>query len=317
MQRSPVGRCGALARQWLPNLSEVPYEAPRLRIMHLNTLADCLAKSAPVLSNNRGFRCEPAALQWGHRSALLRQELLKHDCDIISLCEVDHFEDFFEPELSREGYVGTFKRKRSPAKDGVAIFWREQRLEEGLRRAVYLEHGGNRRTKGQQVALLQRLRLTFGPTGPAKSIVVCATHLRASADDAHRMRQASEVVSALAGFSRGDPQVVLADVNSCAPLEAPFAGPPSGAFDYFAACGYRCAYRSVGHRLPSFTTWAGWASGDFRAVCDHIFVKGPVEVMAVLDVPDSATFEAEFPERLPNGYFPSDHMSLVVDLGFP
>jgi len=286
--------------------------------MHFNALADCLARSAPILSNKRGFRCEPAALQWDRRSALLRQELLKHDCDIISLCEIDHFEDFFEPELSRESYVGTFKRKRSPAKDGVAIFWRCQHLEEGLRRAVYLEHGGNRRTPGQQVALLQRLRLTSGPTtGLGKSIVVCATHLRASADDAHRMQQAAGVVSALTDFSRGDPQIILADVNSCAPLEAAFAGPPSGAFDYFSACGYRCAYRSIGHGLPSFTTWAGWASGDFRAVCDHIFVKGAVEVMAVLDVPDSATFAAEFPERLPNDYFPSDHISLVVDLVFP
>ena len=40
------------------------------------------------------------------------EELLQYDADILGLCEVDHFDDFFEPELGAAGFHGTFKRKR-------------------------------------------------------------------------------------------------------------------------------------------------------------------------------------------------------------
>lgn len=299
--------------------------------MHFNTLADCLARSAPAFSRKRGFRCDAEALAWGYRSKLLERELLRHQCDVIGLCEVDQYEEFFEPALEQQGYKGTFRRKRSPARDGVAIFWRAGRLAEGLRRAVFLEQG-IRRSKAAQVALLQRLSLE-GDAGCAasnhRSLVVCSTHLRAHAGHHElRMQQAAEVVTALTDFARtGEAQVVFADVNSDA-AAAELGGSTESVLEYFHACGYRCAYRSLqgqqpraaapashgGHRLPAYTTWAGWASGDFRAVCDHIFVSKDIHVVAALDVPAPEVLEVPFPERLPNYEWPSDHMSLVVDV---
>lgn len=321
--------------------------------MQFNTLADCLAKSAPVLGPRRGFRCRPEALKWEHRKPLLQRELLRYSCDIIGACEVDRYEDL-EPALARAGYLGAFRRKRSPAKDGVAVFWRGGGggLEEALRRGVFL---GPPRSPGAQVALLQRLRLppeaaptTASALAPApgqqrggeegaaeatggrpgsRSIVVCATHFRASADDAFRMQQAAEVVTALSDFSRGDEQILLADVNSAAPRNGEMGGAATTVFEYLHACGYRCAYRSIGQHLhgkktssvpldgfPRYTTWAGWATGDFRGVCDHIFVSSGIYVAGVLDVPTDEPFATAFPERLPNDEFPSDHMSLVADL---
>jgi len=146
--------------------------------------------------------------------------------------------------------------------------------------------------------------------------VVCAVHLRASADDAYRMQQASLAVEALADFGRGDAQIVLADVNSQAPPgTAAAGGTASTVFEYFLACGYRCAYRSVGEALPGYTTWAGWSQGDYQAVCDHIFVSGPgIHVASVLGMPQPGALATAFPERLPNSVYPSDHMSLVADL---
>ncbi|CAE8740811.1 unnamed protein product [Polarella glacialis] len=131
-----------------------------------------------------------------------------------------------------------------------------------------------------------------------------------------RMQQASEVVSALSDFARGDEQIVLADVNSFATLNSATGGNATNVYDYFTACGYRCAYRAVGKdsNIPSYTTWAGWASGDFRATCDHIFVSKGIHVSAVLDVPSSESLADAFPERLPNRAYPSDHMSLIADL---
>eukprot|EP00930_Biecheleria_cincta_P037466 TRINITY_DN25718_c0_g1_i1.p1 TRINITY_DN25718_c0_g1~~TRINITY_DN25718_c0_g1_i1.p1 ORF type:complete len:232 (-),score=24.51 TRINITY_DN25718_c0_g1_i1:331-954(-) len=118
------------------------------------------------------------------------------------------------------------------------------------------------------------------------------------------MQQASEVVSALSDFARGDEQIVLADVNSTA-SGVHSGGDASNVYEYFAACGYRCAYRAVGQAarispdvLPRYTTWAGWASGDYLATCDHIFVSKGIHVSAVLDVPELEKVAAAFPERL-------------------
>ena len=177
---------------------------------------------------------------------------------------------------------------------------------------------GRHRTKGAQVAVLQRLWPRDRLSG--KGIVVCVAHLRASADDGFRMQQASSLMSALKDFSRDDEQVILADVNSIQGADTNEAE-IMNVYDYFSACGLRCVYTSIGRqhgcRIPSYTTWAGWASGDFKATCDHIFVSQGVHAKAVLDVPNAEDLERGFPERLPNALFPSDHMSLVADLVIP
>ena len=82
-----------------------------------------------------------------------------------------------------------------------------------------------RKTPGVQVALLKRWRSRFISRGDSnlasesksvggESIVVCTTHFRASADDHFRMQQASGVVKALHDFSRDEPQIIMADLNS-------------------------------------------------------------------------------------------------------
>jgi len=38
--------------------------------------------------------------------------------------------------------------------------------------------------------------------------------------------------------------------------------------------------QSGGLRCPHYTTWAGWASGDFMACCDHIFISKGIDVSA-------------------------------------
>ena len=177
---------------------------------------------------------------------------------------------------------------------------------------------GRQRTKAAQVAVLQRLWPKDRQSG--KGVVVCAAHLRSSADDGFRVQQTSELVSALQSFSRDDEQIIMADVNSMQ------AGDNSAVeirnvYDYFLACGFQCAYTRIGlqHglKIPSYTTWAGWATGDFKATCDHIFVSSGVQIQAVLDVPDAEELSRVFLERLPNSAFPSDHMTLIADLIIP
>lgn len=193
----------------------------------------------------------------------------------------------------------------------------EQTSSTKVRRTIFLEYG-RQRTKAAQVAVLQRLWPRDRQTG--KGVVVCAVHLRASSDDGFRVQQASALVSALQDFSRGDEQIILADVNS-KQMMGSSRTEIANVFDYFAACGFKCAYTDLrlqhGHSSPKYTTWAGWASGDFKATCDHIFVSKGLHAQAVLDVPDADELAEKFPERLPNEFFPSDHLSLIADLVIP
>jgi len=65
------------------------------------------------------------------------------------------------------------------------------------------------------------------------------------------------------------------------------ASPATGnVYSYFTSCGYRCAYQTMAakaaaQRYSHYTTWAGWASGDFMSCCDHIFISQGVDVEAV------------------------------------
>ena len=80
--------------------------------------------------------------------------------DVVSLNEVDEyaqFADFFAPY----GYEGVYAKKRSPAKDGVAIFWKCAKLEPaGCERAIWFETYSTtvKREQCAQVALRQDLR---------------------------------------------------------------------------------------------------------------------------------------------------------------
>ncbi|CAK9085185.1 Nocturnin (Carbon catabolite repression 4-like protein) [Durusdinium trenchii] len=275
-----------------------------------NILADCLAKSAPLLSLKKGFRCDPEHLKWERRRTQFKQELEAYQPDLFGLCEVDRFEDL-QADFAQLGFQGTFKRKRSPAKDGVAAFWRRGTLDEGLRRSIFLEYG-RQRTKAAQVALLQRLWPPDRRHG--KGLVLCTAHLRASADEGFRMQQASELVTAVTDFARQDEQIILADVNSNSTEGEQRFTDASTVYAYFKACGFRCAYQTIADQhgfqgsFPAYTTWAGWASGDYMATCDHIFISKGIEVSSVLNVPEVEDVKA-FPERLPSEAYPSDHMS--------
>lgn len=60
---------------------------------------------------------------------------MRVDADLISIQEMDHFNDFFEPALTKLGYDGVFVPKvNSPScsfgyfSDGVALFWRSSKF---------------------------------------------------------------------------------------------------------------------------------------------------------------------------------------------
>jgi mRNA deadenylase 3'-5' endonuclease subunit Ccr4 len=73
-------------------------------LLQWNVLCDGLSGANPDLG---GFvRSPKESLLWEFRKWRMLEELLRSDCDIISLCEVDHYDDWIRPMMSRVGYRG-------------------------------------------------------------------------------------------------------------------------------------------------------------------------------------------------------------------
>ncbi|GJP85480.1 hypothetical protein CLOP_g15576 [Closterium sp. NIES-67] len=100
-------------------------------LLSYNVLADLYATSEMY------SYCPPWALSWAYRKQNLLRELLGYRADIMCLQEVqsDHFEEFFGPELEKQGYASVFKKKTAEvytgtayAIDGCATFFRRDRF---------------------------------------------------------------------------------------------------------------------------------------------------------------------------------------------
>ena len=89
----------------------------QVSVMQWNTLADSLAFNFPAVRDED--------LQWAQRSSLILAEIQRASADILCLQEVDHFSDFFYPNLQKLGYEGVFKKKKDWHEDGVCIFYKD------------------------------------------------------------------------------------------------------------------------------------------------------------------------------------------------
>lgn len=104
-----------------------------LRVLQFNVLADGLAALRPDLG--RFNRASKAILEWDHRKSRILHEITQYEPDIITMQEVDHYYDFFLPELSARGYTGYFAPKPTSAclevsknEDGCAMFVKRNKL---------------------------------------------------------------------------------------------------------------------------------------------------------------------------------------------
>lgn len=101
------------------------------KVLCYNTLADIYATSQVYPY------CPLWALSWSYRRNNLLREILSYQADVVCLQEVqgDHFEDFFQPQMSLNGYDGIFKHKtresfgaNPKAIDGCAVFYKKDRF---------------------------------------------------------------------------------------------------------------------------------------------------------------------------------------------
>ena len=104
-----------------------------LRVQQFNALADGLSGLRQDLG---GFsRAKQSVLNWDRRKEQILHEITQYDADVITLQEIDHYYDFFLPNLSKLGYIGHYAPKPTSAcldvsgnNDGVALFIKKNRL---------------------------------------------------------------------------------------------------------------------------------------------------------------------------------------------
>ncbi|KAH9313541.1 hypothetical protein KI387_022168, partial [Taxus chinensis] len=66
-------------------------------------------------------------IDWSSRKRLICQELDMWKPDIMSLQEVDHFDELIQ-HFGKKGYSGIFKGRTGQARDGCAMFWKIDRF---------------------------------------------------------------------------------------------------------------------------------------------------------------------------------------------
>jgi hypothetical protein len=298
----------------------------------------CVNNNAPANNTNNnnknevemfgGFTSIPypeITLDFGLRKWRLLEVLLTSDqaddatlkpCDLLAVEEMDRFHSFFAPMLRLFGYHGAFCPKRqSPGvsmgwySDGCALFWNHQVFE-----LVSQRHHGY--SVGNQVALHVVLR----HRSSNRLQVVVVTHLKAKCsamNEKIRMTQLQELlvqieetmqgVESEAHVSNQTPVILLGDFNTDPP--ATFPSQDASSLNQLLTASNGC-FQSL-YPLDSsthYTTWKTRGSETVKRVIDYVFYRGPVQPVALLEVPEETELE---PTKLPGLRYPSDHVLIA------
>jgi len=190
-----------------------------LRVLQYNVLADAYARAAWLPY------CKRSSLNWEYRKHNLLGEILGYNADLICLQEVDHFGDFFLPELRKRGYDGVFVKRPSPfKKDGCCIFYRRDKFR--LREKFEIQfndlvrRGGPRfHTNNVAVLLSLVLRGEGAGGGQGSSLMVGCVHLfhdpkQADIKVLQSQMMTQAILRAATGGGTQDALILCGDFNS-------------------------------------------------------------------------------------------------------
>jgi len=111
-----------LTREFV-QVAEVKNGHKTVTLLQMNVLADWLCHDDfPEKSRD--------LIHFDYRKSRLLKVVLENSPDVIAIEECDHFADWFQPELAKAGYDGTFQAKSD--KDGTAIFCQLSNLKEQI-----------------------------------------------------------------------------------------------------------------------------------------------------------------------------------------
>ncbi|TYZ66124.1 hypothetical protein PybrP1_009266 [[Pythium] brassicae (nom. inval.)] len=174
-----VCRSRPFRRQWtaydppLDAVTRVPLAPPTFRVMSFNTLADYLVDRDGALEGPNGWLYE-----WSYRGPRLVREIVAQAPDVVCLQEVDHFADFFEPELRKRGYAGVYKRRTGEhTHDGCAIFVRQAAFAIVSSHPIEFFVPGHPVLDRDNVAIAAVVEWRGGGVDPPQRLIVATTHV--------------------------------------------------------------------------------------------------------------------------------------------
>ncbi|RLN18414.1 hypothetical protein C2845_PM02G14420 [Panicum miliaceum] len=210
-------------------------------VLSYNILADAYATSDTY------SYCPTWALSWTYRRQNLLREIIGYHADIICLQEVqlNHFEDFFAPELDKHGYQALYKKRTTEvysgnpvAIDGCATFFRRDKFSHVKKYEVEFNKAAQSLTDAiipaaqkrvalsrlikDNIALIAVLEAKFGnhvAENPGKRQLLCVanTHINVHQDlkdvklwEVHTLLKGLEKIAVSAGI----PMLVCGDFNS-------------------------------------------------------------------------------------------------------
>ncbi|CAM9457882.1 unnamed protein product [Chrysoparadoxa australica] len=305
------------------------------------SLCDYLSGNNPELG---GFiKAPPGSLDWEARKWRIMEEVLRVECDVIVLCEVDHYDDFMRPLLEGCGYRSLFVGKPaspclqygSAQADGCCLFYKEDKLDLMSSRGFTFAHSesdslsveskaaaAEKLVVQNQVGLLAALRCKAS----RKELIVGATHLKASKTlqgEISRAKEAREFLDkATALRSQLGKPLESGGTGADVPvlLCGDFNATPRACSMYEGLC-----YREIEkHPLSlqsvypldddSFTTWKIRQGPDgkdkeTRHTIDYMLHSSGITPLSYLGMPSSEDLGAA---RAPSFVYPSDHFSLVA-----
>lgn len=311
----------------------------RFRVVSYNILAD------RYVGNNQFEYCPPHVLNIHYRKHLTIKELKGYKADIIVLQEVDnqYYSSYYKNEFNEMGYKSFYNRKGNCIPEGLLTAFKRDRYRllefkhivftRELERRKEFSHicqmlDNNSEVKKEFKAQNTSLQVTVLMDQSTKNVTIIGnTHLYYHPNADHiRLIQAfmattflnkikqrllrehknvavifcgdfnSHFEKSLYGFmTQGtiDPQH-----NDCLKIS------PSG-----DAVIYHKFFLKSASGTPKYTNY----TDDYKGCLDYIFIETN-KLKVTQNVPVTSPEELEKYEGLPNEYFPSDHLALVVDL---
>eukprot|EP00996_Jenningsia_fusiforme_P001460 NODE_2341_length_1226_cov_26.514868_g2135_i0.p1 GENE.NODE_2341_length_1226_cov_26.514868_g2135_i0~~NODE_2341_length_1226_cov_26.514868_g2135_i0.p1 ORF type:complete len:405 (+),score=79.06 NODE_2341_length_1226_cov_26.514868_g2135_i0:93-1217(+) len=326
-------------REWLPSCAgEVPKNT--LCVMQFNLLAQGLSTGPKVptpFPAEKGFAGDfggvfirdrrrssirdgrrrfdsisspDVVLDWNARKWRLLEEIVRVNPDILTVQEIDHYHNFFEPALAALGYEGKFLPKLdSPSlmfgwwSDGTAMFWKSSSCE------LVQDDSGRFDPSGRPYLCCHLLEHRSG-----RPLVVATTHLKAKATQANEGKRHADIIQLLSKLSSHDDAVLLLGDFNAEPRDSDRS--ESGKV-LVAEC-VPAVLGNVELKLSSaypiddphlYTTCKMRSGSEWRRTIDYIFYNRGFKCLRYLEIPP---IEALHSERLPGKEYPSDHFALAA-----
>ncbi|AQK65506.1 Carbon catabolite repressor protein 4 homolog 1 [Zea mays] len=302
-------------------------------VLSYNILADTYATSDAY------SYCPTWALTWTYRRQNLLREIIGYHADIICLQEVqvNHFEDFFSPELDRHGYQALYKKRTTEvysgnpmAIDGCATFFRRDKFSHVKKYEVEFNKAAQSLTDAiipsaqkrlalnrlikDNIALIAVLEAKFanhGAENPGKRQLLCVanTHINVHQDlkdvklwEVHTLLKGLEKIAVSADI----PMLVCGDFNS-PPGSSPHALLAMGKVDQhhpdlaIDPLGILRPPSKLNHQLPLVSAYSAFA----RMVADSLTVDSLLELL------DEESLRKD--TALPSPGWSSDHIALLAE----